>query len=134
MTTDTSHSTHNPAAEGDLPQEPESMPYGKVAIVGVITLVIFAVGIVWSTAILNDTAKEMRPNATERSGDIPAALYQPEIGIVNQRMFELDDRAEQKRDDQLKRLHSYGWVDAEKHVAHIPIERAMEMMVSEQKK
>lgn len=118
---------------GDPPEEPEALPYRQLALIGVIVLGVFGVGIVWSTTILNETAKEQRPTGAP-IGDVPREMFQYEVGIVNQRMFELDNRAEQKRADQLKRLHSWGWADGERKLAHIPIERAMELMVAEQKK
>jgi hypothetical protein len=31
----------------------------------------------------------------------------------------------------MKRLSSYGWVDRQKGIIHLPVERAMEQMVSE---
>ena len=33
--------------------------------------------------------------------------------------------------DQIERLNSYGWVDQQQEIAHIPIERAMELVVVE---
>jgi hypothetical protein len=35
------------------------------------------------------------------------------------------------RSDQLKRLSSYGWVDRQHGIAHIPIERAIEVVANE---
>jgi len=53
---------------------------------------------------------------------------------VNLRVFALDQRAAQKRLRQLERLDSYGWVDREAGMAHIPVTEAMKMMVEEQGK
>lgn len=33
--------------------------------------------------------------------------------------------------DQLETLNSYGWVDQQNQIAHIPIERAMELVVAD---
>ena len=49
------------------------------------------------------------------------------MGIVNQRVFDLDQRPREKRLQQMERLRSYGWVDREAGVAHIPIDEAMKM-------
>ena len=59
---------------------------------------------------------------------------QYEVGIVNLRVFALDQRAAQKRLQQMERLRSYGWVDREAGVAHIPIDEAMKMYLAEQQK
>ncbi len=50
--------------------------------------------------------------------------------MVNQRLFELQREPEQKRAEELDRLNGYGWVDRNKQIVHIPIERAMEKLVA----
>jgi len=42
------------------------------------------------------------------------------------------DDLERSRADQLEQLNSYGWVSEPDGVVHIPIERAMEIVVQEQ--
>ena len=99
--------------------------------VGVASMAIFAVATVWSTHILNATRAEMQPAGPP---PIPKQVDQYEVGIVNQRVFALDQRAAQKRLQQMERLRSYGWVDREAGVAHIPIDEAMKMFLAEQQK
>jgi len=99
--------------------------------VGVVSVLIFAVATLWSTHILNVTRSEMQPAGPP---PIPKEVNQYEVGIVNLRVFALDQRAAQKRLRQLERLDSYGWVDREAGVAHIPVTEAMKMMVEEQGK
>ncbi|HMK72857.1 MAG TPA: hypothetical protein VK454_05940 [Myxococcaceae bacterium] len=118
--------THAP---GEL--EDKNLPYRKIIVVGVGTIVIFALSIVWSTTILRNSEKEMHPAGPP---PLPAGVNQYEVGIVNQRMFSLDQRAAQKRLQQMDRLNRYGWIDRQAGVAHIPIDVAMEMMLEEKKK
>jgi len=99
--------------------------------VGVVSVLIFAVATQWSTHILNVTRSEMQPAGPP---PIPKEVNQYEVGIVNLRVFALDQRAAQKRLRQLERLDSYGWVDREAGMAHIPVIEAMKMMVEEQGK
>ena len=99
--------------------------------VGVASMAIFAVATVWSTHILNVTRAEMQPAGPP---PIPKQVDQYEVGIVNQRVFALDQRAAQKRLQQMERLRSYGWVDREAGVAHIPVEEAMKMYLAGQQK
>ena len=99
--------------------------------VGVVSVLIFAVATLWSTHILNVTRSEMQPAGPP---PIPKEVNQYEVGIVNLRVFALDQRAAQKSLRQLERLDSYGWVDREAGVAHIPVTEAMKMMVEEQGK
>ena len=99
--------------------------------VGVVSVLIFAVATLWSTHFLDVTRSEMQPAGPP---PIPKEVNQYEVGIVNLRVFALDQRAAQKRLRQLERLDSYGWVDREAGMAHIPVTEAMKMMVEEQGK
>jgi len=112
-----------------LPNRPEDerLPFGVVAIAAVASLVLFAGAVLWARAILRDETRAALPR-----GEAPATqVGQDEIGIVDQRMFELEGRAERLRREQLQHLGSYGWVDRDAGVIHIPISRAMDEVVSE---
>jgi hypothetical protein len=114
---------------GDL--EDKNLPYRKIVGVGIIAVIVFGLSIVWSTSLLRSAEKEMHPAGPP---PLPAGVNQYEVGIVNQRMFSLDQRAAQKRLQQMNRLNTYGWLDRQAGVAHIPIDVAMDMLVQEQKK
>jgi hypothetical protein len=118
---------HGTAAEVAAAQQEMSWPW--IIGVGVGSIAIFALATIWSTHILNTTRAEMQPGGPP---PIPKQVDQYEVGIVNQRVFALDQRAAQKRLQQMERLRSYGWVDREAGVAHIPIDEAMKMYVAEQ--
>ena len=109
----------------------QQMSWPWIIGVGVASMAIFAVATVWSTHILNSTRAEMQPAGPP---PIPKQVDQYEVGIVNQRVFALDQRAAQKQLQQMERLRSYGWVDRETGVAHIPIDEAMKMYLAEQQK
>ena len=113
----------------ELAQQKMNWPW--IIGVGVVSVLIFAVATLWSTHILNVTRSEMQPAGPP---PIPKEVNQYEVGIVNLRVFALDQRAAQKRLRQLERLDSYGWVDREAGMAHIPVIEAMKMMVEEQGK
>lgn len=124
----TSHAAgHGTAAEVAQAQQEMSWPW--IIGVGVGSIAIFALATVWSTHILNTTRAEMQPGGPP---PIPKQVDQYEVGIVNLRVFALDQRAAQKRLQQMERLRSYGWVDREAGVAHIPIDEAMKMYLAEQ--
>ena len=124
----TSHAAgHGTAAEVAAAQQEMSWPW--IIGVGVGSIAIFALATVWSTHILNTTRAEMQPGGPP---PIPKQVDQYEVGIVNLRVFALDQRAAQKRLQQMERLRSYGWVDREGGVAHIPIDEAMKMYLAEQ--
>lgn len=118
---------HGTAAEVAQAQQEMSWPW--IIGVGVGSIAIFALATVWSTHILNTTRAEMQPGGPP---PIPKQVDQYEVGIVNLRVFALDQRAAQKRLQQMERLRSYGWVDREAGLAHIPIDEAMKMYLAEQ--
>ena len=124
-----SHAAGHGTADVAAAQQEMSWPW--IIGVGVASVVIFALATVWSTHILNATRAELQPAGPP---PIPKQVDQYEVGIVNLRVFALDQRAAQKRLQQMERLRSYGWVDREAGVAHIPIDEAMKMYLAEQQK
>lgn len=123
----TAHSQHPPGAHDSS----EQMNWGWIIGVGAGSMLIFALATVWSTHILNSTRAELQPGGPP---PLPKQVDQYEVGIVNQRVFSLDQRAAQKRLQQMERLRSYGWVDREAGVAHIPVDEAMKMYLADQAK
>ena len=119
--------TDSHAVEVSVAQQ--KMSWSWIIGVGVASVLIFAVATLWSTHILNSTRAEMQPAGPP---PIPKQVSQYEVGIVNLRVFALDQRAAQKRLRQLERLDSYGWVDREAGMAHIPVSEAMKMLVAEE--
>jgi len=129
-----SSTAQTPAAHGtttEIAAAQKEMSWPWIIGVGVASIALFAVATVWSTHILNTTRAEMQPGGPP---PIPKQVDQYEVGIVNLRVFALDQRAAQKRLQQMERLRSYGWVDREAGVAHIPIDEAMRMYLAEQQK
>jgi hypothetical protein len=59
---------------------------------------------------------------------------QEEIGIVDQIPFDQARFVAKQRSEANQRLGSYGWVDRPSGKIHIPIDRAIELMASGQKK
>ena len=123
------HGSPETQQPGDL--EDKNLPYRKIVGVGVASVIIFTLSIFWSTALLRNAEKEMNPAGPP---PLPPGVNQYEVGIVNQRLFSLDQRAAQKRLQQMDRLNSYGWLDRQAGIVHIPVDVAMDMLVQEQKK
>ena len=118
-------SAHKPHddSHGHAKSEDE-IAYGKVIIVGVVSLAIFALSVVWAAVILSKETKKVEDatGATHR----PPRVEQEEIGIVDQVPFNVDNRLARWRREHDVRLNGFGWIDRTKGVAHVPIERAME--------
>ena len=54
------------------------------------------------------------------------AIYEKQLSIN-------DSELELLKNSQKKNLHSYGWIDKEKQIVHIPIEEAMKKVVEQEK-
>jgi hypothetical protein len=108
---------------------------GKLVQVGVVSLVIFIVGGIWAWRLQVATTNEFAP---EGAAPIPVLITPDkngktayEIGIVNQRLFDLDTHAAQKIGAQQKALES-GWADEPGVVARPTISTAMDQVIAEQ--
>jgi hypothetical protein len=102
----------------------DDIAYGKVILIGVASLVVFAVSTWWAAAILSHETKKNE----EATGLVhrPLRVTEEEIGIVDQVPFATDTRLHRWRREHNAKLNGYGWVDHEKGIVHVPIERAMD--------
>ena len=55
----------------------------------------------------------------------------PQYGMLHQTLFESVSDAHDLKVEVEKHLNSYGWVDANKTTAYIPVDRAMELLVQQ---
>jgi hypothetical protein len=102
----------------------DEIAYGKVIVIGVVSLAIFALATVWAAVILSRETKknEQATGAIHR----PLRVEKEEIGIVDQVPFAVDTRLKRWRAAHTGRLNGYGWIDRSKGIAHVPIESAIE--------
>lgn len=100
----------------------------KIVIIGGGSLAIFAISALVAYLILrSDSAaydEQGRPPA-------PTLLGKDEIGIIDNVEFANDKRLEQWKAAKQQRLNGYGWVDKKKGLIHIPIDKAIDQVVSE---
>jgi len=123
-----SHShSHSTDGHGHGHVGSDEMNLKKIIFVGILSLAVFAAGIVWAYFILVGQRAEIQRNGAEKNA---TELGKSEIGIVDQVLFSVDNRLEVWRAEHKKRLESYGWIDKAKGVAHIPIEQAMAKVVA----
>jgi hypothetical protein len=120
-----STSGHGPSKQ-DLEGDGVDMP--KILMVGVGSLTLFALSAIVAYFMLrynrNEYDAQGRPPA-------PTMIGKPEIGIVDQPEFSNDNRLEEWKRAKQFRLNSYGWVDRKKEIIHIPIDKAIDQVVSE---
>jgi hypothetical protein len=70
-----------------------------------------------------------------RAGERAAIPTPPhEVGRVFQRPFALEKTNQQLKLEQRKHLSSYGWVDRDRQLIHIPIDQAIDQLVAGQQK
>ena len=116
------HSHDDPHGHGHKSED--EIAYGKVILVGVASLAIFALSTVWAAALLSHESKK-NEEATGIAAR-PTHVVEEEIGIVDQVPFAIDTRLPRWKAEHAAKLNGYGWIDRSKGVAHVPIERAME--------
>lgn len=65
---------------------------------------------------------------------LQAIFYRMQERELERKVYDQPNQELQQLDaDQLETLNSYGWVDEQGKVAHIPIDRAMKLVVEESK-
>ncbi len=107
------------------PQQPEGIRWRRIsgAIGGTIALFAISVGIEWAMgAVLANGRNPARQQ-------IPAAVSQRTINLLEQVPVQIAMHGYELREDQLRRLDGYGWVDPERGIVHVPVEVEMERMV-----
>jgi hypothetical protein len=99
----------------------------KMVIVGVASLVVFALSAVVAWWVLVHDEGELRARGVAPM--VRGLATKEEIGIIDYVPFDGDHRLERWRAEKDKALRSYGWVDRKKGVVHIPIDEAMKEVV-----
>jgi hypothetical protein len=112
------------AEVGEPRYERSDAPAGRVALVGGIGLAsvaTFAIGLFFFVQFLMGAPSTPLSPISLREGTEP----RPELlAAPEERLRSIDQ-------EQLRQLHSYGWLDGSHEVAHIPIERAKELLLQQ---
>jgi hypothetical protein len=116
---------HHIGGPGTGPDQ-DHIDFTKVIAVGVVSLVIFAVSTYWAWTILRSERDGL---SVRGEPPVPTKMGQPEIGIVDQVPFAIDNRLEAWRAERQQHLNGYGWIDRERHVIHIPIDKAIDELL-----
>jgi hypothetical protein len=114
--------TPEPVHEHGVRSEDDRIATGKLVFVGVASLVAFFIASALAVGYLRVQQRERGPIP------VPPEIGQSKIGMVEQTMFELQVRGVRDRATRLERLNSYGWVDRNAGIVHLPIDRAMELV------
>ncbi|MGC3997742.1 MAG: hypothetical protein QM767_09710 [Anaeromyxobacter sp.] len=118
MSTHSEHDTHGHAVRA----EPDVVNTTAILAVGLGSLVVFFIASLAAVGYYRYKGADYVPPP------MPAEMGQSKIGLVEQQLFDLTVRGQNQRALQLKQLGSYGWVDRQAGLAHIPIEDAMALV------
>jgi hypothetical protein len=122
----------DPLATGSVAPHPtqaeDVIDLRRIVLVGLGSLLVFAIGIAWSWWIL--VARDPDHQGPGSSAGA-RRLGAQEIGIVDQVLFEGDRRLRVSREQQERRLRSWGWVDRQRGMVHMPIDEAMRRVVQD---
>jgi len=110
---------------GHPPAEVDRINSWKIAAVGAASLALFVAASVVTVAGMRRQQAELNPAHPV----MPAEAGQRKVGMVEQQLLENANRAETTRAQERQRLDSYGWVDRGQGLVHIPVERAVELVL-----
>lgn len=111
-----------PVPEHDV----ENIRWKRLAVIVSVILSVYALGVVIAWL-------QLRFLQRGRSLEIPWRIGERRINMLIQPLFDLETGAYEQHRRERRRLSSYGWVDEERGLIHIPIERAIDQLVREQK-
>lgn len=103
----------------------------KVILVGAVSVFVFVLGSLWSLRIQSATQQRLNPNGPAL---MPATLRDEEHGIVDAVPFALNGWVPKNREAASAQLTGYAWLDRKAGVVRLPIERAMQLVVADQRR
>jgi len=104
-------------------QMEDDLPTARLIWVAAITLLIFALGVVWA---YGEWVYSLRADVPHGEAPLPAQIGEAQQGIVFQQPFDQLQEAQAARRAAEQRLGSYGWADRDRGLIHIPIGEAMQ--------
>jgi hypothetical protein len=113
--------------EGGEAADAQAIDYPKIIGVGVVSLLVFALGVWWAYRILTVQMPEIRGPGSVAGAK---AIREPEIGIVDQVPFAEDRRLEEELAAQQRRLESWGWADRQRGLIYMPITVAIDRLLA----
>jgi hypothetical protein len=115
----------------EVHQEEDSVPSRTLIRVGFSVVLISALAVAVSTALLGRAGQARLGGGPAERVAKHGEVAPPTLGLIEQTLIDHEERGLEQRRFEEARLRSYGWVDRPGGVAHIPIDRAMALVVDE---
>jgi hypothetical protein len=107
------------------PQEPDVVPGRAISGVGVGVVIATAIGVLMVLSIgkcrSRHLGREWAPTVEHRHGD---------INTIERELFSVQAEGLEDHAREDARLGTYGWVDRAHHIAHVPIDVAIDLYVA----
>jgi hypothetical protein len=128
------HSTPSTLPAGIELQDDEQLPWGRVGKLVFVALAVFGIGIVFALFVL-----KQEQGALDQGGQKTIELVEgcdkdplkcSQVGMVEHKQIELEQRASTAKVKAKARLSSYGWIDKENKLVHVPVEVGMQRVIN----
>ncbi len=109
----------------ELGHEPRDLPVRGIALFGIAFLIVMALVLVVATGTQFAFARQLNIHIPSnlQGAPIPALPPEPRLETVP------GETMDQLRAAEDKQLQTYGWVDKNAGITHIPIDRAMDLLI-----
>lgn len=107
-------------------QERDRLPGRRLGALGVGWLLLATLGVLWAVALWNARREAL-------GGPLPSGteVAPVQIGVVDQTGIRTFHRAARHRAEAGARARSWGWVDRERGVVHLPVDDAARILLGE---
>jgi hypothetical protein len=114
----------------EVHQEEDIVAERKLTRLGVLAVVVAVLSVGVAALLLGKDPTRVGVEPKERAKTEPS-VAPPTLGIIEQTLIEHEKRGVDQRSVEEERLHRYGWVDRAEGIAHIPIDKAMDLIVAQ---
>jgi len=105
--------------------EEDRISTGRIVAVGIASLLLFFFASLVATRMMERDRAALLPDGPSAASEVGRA----KIGIVEQQPFERTRTGLEWKAEQRRRLDGQGWVDRKEGLVHIPVDRAMDLVV-----
>ena len=119
---------YGPVHDFEPRQEEDLVPTGPIVRVSIVSVLVGAIGVFFAGLVVVAAAGDLVPRVTGPGGTRPAPK---EIGEIEQTQIWRTARGIDLRNAQRQELERWGWADREHHVARIPIDEAMNLVIQQ---